>query len=84
MVLDHTLSVDFQGTGEAMTRNMELDIRRNEERYRFVKWAMQAYKGIRLFPPRRGHSASKSTWNSWPPASWWSTVFAIPIRWRWH
>jgi aconitate hydratase len=54
MVLDHTLTVDFQGASDAMARNMGLDIRRNEERYRFVKWAMQAYRGIRLFPPGAG------------------------------
>ena len=33
---------------------IKLDIQRNEERYRFVKWAMQAYEGIRLFPPGTG------------------------------
>jgi aconitate hydratase len=54
MVLDHTLTVDFNGTTDAMTRNMELEIRRNAERFSFVKWAMQAYPGIRLFPPGTG------------------------------
>jgi aconitate hydratase len=54
MVLDHTLTVDFNGTADAMTRNMELEIRRNAERFSFVKWAMQAYPGIRLFPPGTG------------------------------
>ncbi len=33
---------------------MELEISRNEERFRFVKWAMQAYDGIRLMPPGWG------------------------------
>jgi len=33
---------------------MELEIRRNAERFSFVKWAMQAYAGIRLFPPGTG------------------------------
>ena len=54
MALDHTLTVDFHGTPDARYRNMELDIQRNKERYRFVKWAMQAYDGIRLFPPGAG------------------------------
>ncbi len=35
-------------------RKMELEITRNTERFRFVKWAMQAYDGIRLFPPGTG------------------------------
>src|ERR1035437_8446012 len=54
MVLDHTLTVDFHGTPDALARNMELEISRNAERFSFVKWAMQAYQGIRLFPPGSG------------------------------
>lgn len=54
MVLDHTLTVDFHGAPDALRRNMELEISRNAERFSFVKWAMQAYKGIRLFPPGSG------------------------------
>jgi aconitate hydratase len=54
MVIDHTLTIDFHGTPDAMKRNMQLEISRNEERFRFVKWAMQAYKGIRLIPPGFG------------------------------
>lgn len=54
MVLDHTLTVDFHGTPDALARNMELEIQRNAERFSFVKWAMQAYPGIRLFPPGAG------------------------------
>ena len=53
MALDHTLSVDFQGTPDAMSRNMALDLERNRERYEFVKWAAKAY-GIRVFPPGAG------------------------------
>lgn len=54
MVLDHTLTVDYAGTPDALSRNMALEISRNAERFRFVKWAMQAYDGIRLFPPGAG------------------------------
>jgi aconitate hydratase A / 2-methylisocitrate dehydratase len=54
MVLDHTLTLDFHGTPDALARNMELEITRNAERFSFVKWAMQAYRGIRLFPPGAG------------------------------
>ncbi|MBI3053474.1 MAG: aconitate hydratase AcnA [Betaproteobacteria bacterium] len=54
MALDHTLTVDYHGTPDALARNMELEIKRNEERFRFVKWAMQAYQGIRLMPPGWG------------------------------
>jgi len=54
MVLDHTLTVDYHGTPDALKKNNQLDIQRNAERFRFVKWAMQAYKGIRLIPPGGG------------------------------
>ena len=54
MALDHTLTVDYHGTPDALARNMALEIERNDERFRFVKWAMQAYNGIRLMPPGWG------------------------------
>jgi len=53
-VIDHTLTIDYHGSADAMAKNMALEISRNEERFRFVKWAMQAYKGIRLIPPGFG------------------------------
>ncbi len=37
MALDHTLTVDYHGTPDALARNMALEIKRNEERFRFVK-----------------------------------------------
>jgi aconitate hydratase len=54
MVIDHSLMVDHHGTRDALERNMRLEIERNEERFRFVKWATQAYQGIRLIPPGFG------------------------------
>ena len=54
MALDHTLTVDFHGGPDALRRNMALEIERNHERFQFVKWAMQAYDGIRLLPPGTG------------------------------
>jgi aconitate hydratase len=54
MTLDHTLTVDYHGTPDALQRNMQLEVERNRERFSFVKWAMQAFKGIRLIPPGFG------------------------------
>ncbi|MFO1162232.1 MAG: aconitate hydratase AcnA [Reyranellaceae bacterium] len=54
MALDHTLTVDFHGAPDALGRNMALEIERNRERFEFVKWAVQAYDGIRLLPPGAG------------------------------
>jgi aconitate hydratase len=54
MTLDHSLTVDFHGTADALRKNMELEVDRNRERFSFVKWAMQAYEGIRFIPPGFG------------------------------
>ncbi|MDB5812123.1 MAG: aconitate hydratase 1 [Betaproteobacteria bacterium] len=54
MTLDHTLTVDYHGTADALQKNMQLEIERNFERFSFVKWATQAYEGIRLIPPGFG------------------------------
>jgi aconitate hydratase len=54
MTLDHSLTVDFHGTADALRKNMELEVDRNRERFSFVKWAMQAYEGIRFMPPGFG------------------------------
>ncbi|MEO8440940.1 MAG: aconitate hydratase AcnA [Betaproteobacteria bacterium] len=54
MTLDHTLTVDHHGTPDALRQNMQLEIERNFERFSFVKWATQAYAGIRLIPPGFG------------------------------
>ncbi len=54
MTLDHSLTVDYHGTPDALRKNMELEVERNRERFSFVKWAMQAYEGIRFVPPGFG------------------------------
>jgi aconitate hydratase len=54
MTLDHTLTIDHHGTPDAIARNMALEAQRNFERFRFVKWALQAYDGIRFLPPGWG------------------------------
>jgi aconitate hydratase len=54
MTLDHSLTVDYHGTADALRKNMQLEVERNRERFSFVKWAMQAYEGIRFVPPGFG------------------------------
>ncbi|HEX6003927.1 MAG TPA: aconitate hydratase AcnA [Burkholderiales bacterium] len=53
-VIDHSLIVDHYGTPDAAQRNMQLEFERNDERFRFVKWAIKAFSGIRLIPPGFG------------------------------
>src|SRR5437899_5735821 len=36
LVIDHSVQVDYSGSETAYTRNMEIEFRRNEQRYRFL------------------------------------------------
>jgi aconitate hydratase len=54
LVIDHSVQVDFAGMDEALERNTELELERNLERYRFLRWGMNAFEGLRIFPPGFG------------------------------
>src|SRR5215204_3404218 len=41
LVVDHSVQVDYAGTADAVRANMELEFKRNQERYQFLKWGMQ-------------------------------------------
>jgi len=53
-IIDHSAQVDFSGTADALQKNLELEFERNGERYRFLKWARQAFNGVRVVPPGFG------------------------------
>src|SRR5206468_5432004 len=48
------VQVDFAGTPDAMLRNLEMEFRRNRERYQFLKWGMQAFETFKVVPPGIG------------------------------
>ena len=54
LIIDHSVSVDYYGTSYALLLNREKEYERNEERYRFLKWAQKAFKNLRVFPPGSG------------------------------
>ncbi len=54
LVIDHSVQVDYFGRDEALRLNMEMEFRRNGERYRFLKWGAQAFDGLRIVPPGFG------------------------------
>ncbi|HEU0072200.1 MAG TPA: aconitate hydratase AcnA [Alphaproteobacteria bacterium] len=54
LIVDHSLQVDIAGQGDAMQINMRKEFERNGERYKFVKWAQQAFPGLRVVPPGMG------------------------------
>src|SRR5262245_39335866 len=54
LVVDHSVQVDFAGSAEALRLNMEMEFKRNRERYEFLKWGQQAFKTFGLVPPGIG------------------------------
>jgi aconitate hydratase len=54
LVIDHSVQVDYAGSEDAYRRNMETEFRRNEQRYRFLKWGTQAFNGFSVIPPGIG------------------------------
>jgi aconitate hydratase len=54
LVVDHSVQVDFFGSAEALRLNMEMEFKRNRERYQFLKWGQQAFKTFGLVPPGIG------------------------------
>ncbi|MCM2308865.1 MAG: aconitate hydratase [Sulfuritalea sp.] len=54
LVVDHSVQVDHYGVADALDLNMRLEFRRNAERYRFIKWGMQAFDSFRVVPPGIG------------------------------
>lgn len=54
LVVDHSISVEHAGSPEALRLNMEVEYRRNAERYSFLKWADNAFESFRIFPPGTG------------------------------
>jgi aconitate hydratase len=51
---DHSLAVDVYGTSDARRRNMDREMQRNAERYRFMKWASTILDNLRVHPPGTG------------------------------
>jgi aconitate hydratase len=54
LVVDHSVQIDHYGTKSALDLNMKLEFRRNEERYQFMKWGMQAFDTFKVVPPGIG------------------------------
>src|SRR3954452_6076384 len=54
LVIDHSVQVDYAGSESAYRRNMEIEFRRNDQRYRFLKWGTQAFHGFSVVPPGIG------------------------------
>jgi aconitate hydratase len=54
LVVDHSVQVDFFGSPQALQLNLDMEFKRNRERYQFLKWGQQAFKTFQLIPPGIG------------------------------
>lgn len=54
LVIDHSVIVDEFGGPGAFTRNVEIEMERNRERYEFLRWAQKSFDNFRVVPPGGG------------------------------
>ena len=54
LVVDHSVQIDHFRDKKALDLNMKLEFQRNNERYQFMKWGMQAFDTFGVVPPGFG------------------------------
>ena len=55
LVIDHSVQVDVDGRhGDSLLKNLNIEYKRNAERYEFLKWGQRNLANFRAVPPGRG------------------------------
>ncbi len=54
LIMDHSVQIDNYGSADALKKNMEIEFKRNRERYQFLKWSAQAFETFQIIPPGNG------------------------------
>ncbi len=54
LVIDHSVMVDKFGDEAAFEENVAIEMNRNTERYRFLRWGQTAFENFRVVPPGTG------------------------------
>ena len=54
MVIDHSVQIDVAGVPGAIEKNMDIEYKRNRERYQFLRWGQQAFNDFKVVPPGTG------------------------------
>jgi len=54
LVIDHSVMVDFYGSDSSFQQNTAVEIERNMERYKFLRWGQQAFDNFKVVPPGTG------------------------------
>ncbi len=54
LVIDHSVQVDQSANKDSFDKNVEIEFKRNGERYSFLKWGQNAFDNFRIVPPGTG------------------------------
>ena len=54
LVIDHSVQVDKFANKDSFEKNVDIEFKRNSERYSFLKWGQQAFDNFRIVPPGTG------------------------------
>ncbi len=54
LVIDHSVQVDMSASKNSFEKNVDIEFKRNGERYSFLKWGQQAFNNFRIVPPGTG------------------------------
>ncbi|MEL7111602.1 MAG: aconitate hydratase AcnA [Pseudomonadota bacterium] len=54
LVIDHSVMVDSFAGPDSFRRNVEIEYKRNQERYEFLRWGSTAFENFRVVPPGTG------------------------------
>jgi aconitate hydratase len=54
LVIDHSVQVDYFGTDVSLAKNVDMEFKRNRERYEFLRWGQQAFDNFSVVPPNVG------------------------------
>ncbi len=54
LVIDHSVQVDKSAKPDSFEKNVDIEFKRNGERYSFLKWGQQAFNNFRIIPPGTG------------------------------
>ncbi|MDB4246779.1 aconitate hydratase AcnA [Candidatus Pelagibacter sp.] len=54
LVIDHSVQVDKSANKDSFEKNVDIEFKRNGERYSFLKWGQQAFNNFRIVPPGTG------------------------------
>ncbi len=54
LVIDHSVQVDKFANSDAFAENTQIEMKRNQERYEFLRWGQDAFNNFQVVPPGTG------------------------------